>query len=268
MIFCLVSNTNTPSLLIPTAPIAVSTVSSFCGCTPFSIFLTNITYSTNNNVLYQWQSSPKNQNLWSNINGLTTLSSMIITNQSNATDYRCLIYLSWPNMTLTSSIVQVGMPTGYCTLNTIGCSLGDTIHNFILTGELYTQINDIGTGCAPNGYDNRTQQSIRLFQSRTYTVLVSSEYPSGEMLSIWIDFNDNFRFESWEQVGLGALNGTSNTAVSVLIPSANAGATAGRHRMRAVVTWNGLPDACGTSGLYGEIHDYTVDISAYVCKFP
>ena len=248
--------------MLPTAPVAAASATTFCGCSNISIYLISITYSTTN-ALYQWQSSPTGQNNWSNINGITFTPYLFITIQNNSTDYRCRVLLTSPSMNLTSSVVTIVTPSGYCTANTVSCSSGDTINDFIFNGEMSTQINNVGTGCAPNGYDNRTQQSVWLYENRTYIALVSSQYSQGEIFSLWIDFNDNRRFESWERVANRLLSGTLQTSATVVIPSISSGATVGMHRMRAVVMWNVDPDPCGTFSTYGEIHDYSVNIFTY-----
>ena len=66
---------------------------------------------------------------------------------------------------LTSTVVTVRTDTNiaYCGTRVNDChSVGDTINNFVLTGELSTQINDLGTNCSSNSYDNRTQISVSL----------------------------------------------------------------------------------------------------------
>jgi hypothetical protein len=147
-----------------------------------------------------------------------------------------------------------------------GCAYLDMIDNFILPGELCTQINDWSTGCAANGYDNRISESVTLFANKTYTVTVSTQYSTGEQFAIWIDFYNNFIFESSERVAYGPMNSTLNTPIAIIIPSIGSGATIGVHRMRALLAYGNTPIPCGTSSLYGEAHDYTVNIVASVCK--
>ena len=134
------------------------------------------------------------------------------------------------------------------------------IHNFIIVGESSTQINNPTTGCSISSYDNRTSTSITLFVGRTYTLQVNSLFSSNQYFSMWIDFNDNFQFETAERVANILLVGTSNNAVSVVIPTVAGGATIGVHRMRATVAYAVTPNPCHTSTTYGESHDYTVNI--------
>jgi hypothetical protein len=205
------------------------------------------------------------QNVWSNISTPSSSSSFTVSTQTNSTDYQCRIIVSGPPlMYFPSTIVTV--TDAYCPPLVITCSLLDTINNFILVGESSTQINDLATGCAANGYDNRISESVTLFVSKTYAALVSTQYSSYETVAIWIDFNNNFEFDSYERVALQALNGLSNTPVNIAIPTIGSGATLGVHRMRASLAYYVTPNPCATSVTYGETHDYTVNIMPYTRK--
>ena len=167
-------------------------------------------------------------------------------------------------MILTSTTVTV--TNAYCPPNVISCSLQDTINNFILAGESGTIINDTGTGCSSNAYDNRTSESVTLLAKMSYTVIVSTEYSSSEQFAIWIDFNHDFLFESSERVVYGSMNSTYNTPITITIPAIGSGATIGVHRMRASLAFANTPNPCCASISYGETHDYTVVVNAYTCK--
>ena len=161
-------------------------------------------------------------------------------------------------MNFRSTLVTV--INGYCPPGVTNCGANDMIHNFILTGELGTQINDVATGCSANSYNDRTSQSITLYTGRTYTVQVNSLYPGGQNFAIWIDFNGNFQFDTNERVASTLLVGTTNNAVSIVIPTISGGATTGVRRMRATVAYSVAPNQCQTATSYGETHDYTVNI--------
>ena len=250
--------------------VAYSSLTSFCGCSGFTLSVSSSSFNTTN-ATYQWQSSPAGQNIWSNISAPNTISSLFITNQTNSTDYQCQIIVVYPMPTkLISTVVTVITTTSiaYCATLKVDCSCcGDYINNFILFGELGTQINDLNTNCSVNSYDNRTQESVSLYENENYTAQASAQYTGGnERLSIWIDFNNNFQFESWEQVANQPLNVIINTNVVVAIPSSSSGATTGIHRMRATLAFAATPDPCGTSSGFGETHDYTVNILPSVGK--
>jgi hypothetical protein len=183
----------------------------------------------------------------------------------NATDYRCEVVVYSPAlMILRSTLVTVS--NGYCAPFIISCTALDTLNSFIIPGELGTQINDVGTGCSTNAYDNRTGQSVTLAVSKVYTVQVSSQYSPSEQVAIWIDFNHNFVFEMAERVALQALNSTLNTPVTMTIPTLGAGATLGVHRMRATVAYSVAPNPCSSGTTFGETHDYSVNIISNTSK--
>ena len=256
-----ISTTSTTSAITtttPPSPTVVSSISSFCGCTNFTLSLTSILFNTTN-AKYQWQASPTGLNVWSNTSGLSASSSLPISSQAVSMDYRCLIFVAFiAPMNLISSLVTV--TNAFCAPRVVSCSLQDDIHNFFLMGESSTQIYNLATGCAANGYDNRTGQSVSLAGNNRYGAMVSSEYSSSETLSIWIDFDDNCVFDSWEQVANRALNSTLNTPFIVSIPPIGGIAKTGVHRMRASVAFSTSPTPCSAANAYGEVHDYTVNI--------
>lgn len=256
----------TTTTTTPVLPIAVSSAPVYCGCGTISVSLTNILFSTTG-VTYQWQSSPTNLNIWTNISSVMTSSSFTIPTPASSTDYQCQIVTPSPtSMIFTSTIVTVTVGVVYCAPTVVRCDDGDTINNFILLGESGTKINDIETNCSVNSYDNRTSQSITLFNGMVYTALVSSQYSPGEQFEIWIDFNNNKVFESNESVTYGLLNSTYDTPVVLTIPTASSGGTPGIYRMRAVVAYGNTPNPCNPSYTYGETHDYTVNIISYTRK--
>jgi hypothetical protein len=133
-------------------------------------------------------------------------------------------------------------------------------------GEVSTQIYDLATGCATNAYDNRTSESVSLVGNTSYGALVSTQWSSGEQFSVWIDFNGNCVFETSEQVAYRALNSTFDTPYILSIPAIGSIARTGVHRMRATLEYVTTPDPCSTSNIYGETHDYTVNILTYTRK--
>ena len=89
--------------------------------------------------------------------------------------------------------------------------------------------------------------------------------PTGEALSVWIDFNDNGVFEDDERLISGELFTVAGELDSFTLPIP-ADAPLGTHILRAKaidVTVDGGPanvlDPCANY-TYGEVHDYTVEI--------
>jgi hypothetical protein len=241
---------------------AHSSLTYYCGCSNFILSLSSILFSATNTT-YQWQSSATGQNIWSNINAPSSISTLTLTSQVYSTDYQCQIFVVVPSlMDLTSTLVTVATTnTSYCPTRLVDCTCcGDDINDFILIGELSTQIMDLSTNCSVGSYDNRTQESVSLYVNTNYTAYVSTQYTSSEKVSIWIDFNDNFKFETLEQVAYGPMIVRNDTAVIVAIPSISLGASTGVHRMRATLAYSSMPNPCGSSSAYGETHDYTVNI--------
>ena len=258
------TTTTTTTTTTPFPAIATSTLSEYCGCEGFTLSLTSISFSTIN-ATYEWQSSPINQNIWTSVNGTRTTSTLVIPNQMNSMNYRCIIYVANPSpMILKSTVITVLTTTNttYCPPRVVSCSSGDGIENFTLLGESNTGVNDTATGCSTKGYRNQTLQSVSLYQNTNYTAQVSSKYPSSQTLAVWIDFNNDFNFELWERVAYKLLNSLSLTDVLVSIPSSSSGAATGTHRMRATVIYSSIPNSCATVGTFGETHDYTVNILA------
>ena len=154
----------------------------------------------------------------------------------------------------------------FCAPAAVDCTGGDMIDDFIFQGELLSQINNQATGCAPNGYDNRTQYSVSLAANKTYTVVVSTQYAYYDTFAMWIDFDDNCFFGSSERVAFLSLTSTTDTAVTVTIPPIGPGAATGVHRMRATTSYSVPPTPCSATNAFGETHDYTVTILTYTRK--
>jgi hypothetical protein len=162
----------------------------------------------------------------------------------------------------------------YCTpiFGGMGCSSGVLINTFTLNGDAGTFINDIASGCASGNYaDSSAVSSVTMSQGGTYTAFIST-FSSPACVQIWIDFNNNFSFESSEMVGgqNGVAFDPATSSVTISIPAT---AATGTHRMRAVLgsgtSFPSLP-ACPTppSMSMGEVHDYSVVIAAASAACP
>ena len=136
------------------------------------------------------------------------------------------------------------------------CSFGDGFTKFNLG-----TINN-NTGCSPDGYGDYTNLSTDLEQASVNTLSIQSGY-ANQSGTIWIDFNDNFTFESSEIVILNTAFGTSISDVDLTI---DANADLGQHLLRARTNWSQfgqavINDPC-VDVTYGETEDYTVNIIA------
>ena len=144
-------------------------------------------------------------------------------------------------------INEICMPTA-------DCSFGDGFTLFKVES-----INN-PSGCSPNGYADYTNLSTDLEQASTNILTIQSGY-ADQSGTVWIDFNDNFTFESTEIVIHNTSFGTSQANVDLDI---TATANLGQHLLRARTNWNNtgtadMSDPC-IDVTYGETEDYTVNI--------
>lgn len=171
--------------------------------------------------------------------------------------YQFKVYTSLAGDTIytndTLNVLVNNLPEAYCDPTAV-CSYGDMIQEFIL--------NDLDhydtTGCDLNGYGDHMNRVANLLLGKKYQLQASVGY-ANENLSLWIDFNDDFTFDTTE-ILLADMNIATAyvlTGDSIQIP---AGANTGSHRMRVRIHWvNTSADPCVAFD-YGETHDYMVNI--------
>lgn len=141
--------------------------------------------------------------------------------------------------------------------NPIGnCSLGDGLTRFAI-GTI-----DNPTGCSPNGYGDFTNLNTELEINTSVEVTARSGF-ANQLLSVWIDFNDNFVFEPDELVIFDfplPVSGTNYTTSFSLPDNPD---LLGTHLLRARVGWvtseGTINDPC-VDFTWGETEDYTVTI--------
>lgn len=145
----------------------------------------------------------------------------------------------------------------YCASN--GNSVAD---EYISRVQLATLDNS--SGASTGGYADFTSESTSLTKSQAYTITVTPTWTGttySEGYSVWIDYNQDGDFtDSGEQVWTQAATQTTPVSGSFTVPSS---ATSGATRMRVSMKYNGVPTAC-ESFSYGEVEDYTVNISTGV----
>jgi len=152
----------------------------------------------------------------------------------------------------------------------LGCNL-DGIKRFVLNT---INVDDGGNGCNNegesnvNGYADRTDLSTVLFNAEgnnEYILQAQHNWQDGagvEVISVWIDFNDNFTFEPSEQLISGEFFQSFGVLedFNLVIPT---DANIGKHILRVkVIDSSGqgdVNDPCGNFS-YGEVHDYSVEI--------
>jgi hypothetical protein len=136
------------------------------------------------------------------------------------------------------------------------CSLGDGLTRFAIG-----TIDNI-SGCSPNGYGDFTNLNTDLELNSTVEVTARSGF-ANQLLSVWIDYNDNFVFEPDELVIFDFPLPSSGTNYTTTFNIPNDDALLGTHLLRARVGWitseGTINDPC-TDFTWGETEDYTVTI--------
>lgn len=146
-------------------------------------------------------------------------------------------------------------PVSYCTSN------GNNQNDEYIGNVTLNTINN-STGASTGGYGDYTNISTDLTQGTSFNISVTPTWTGtlyNEGYAVWIDYNKNGDFtDAGDLVFSSAPSQTTPVTGSFTIPvSAPAGAT----RMRVSMKYNGVPDPC-ESFSYGEVEDYTVNISA------
>ncbi len=110
------------------------------------------------------------------------------------------------------------------------------------------------------GYGDFTNQIANIGYGSN-TVIFSAGFSGSsytEFWKVWIDFNQNGTFESSEEVVTGSSASSGNLSSNFTVPSS---ALSGPTRMRVSMKWDAAQTSC-ESFSYGEVEDYTVNISS------
>ncbi|SDG48121.1 GEVED domain-containing protein [Psychroflexus sediminis] len=142
----------------------------------------------------------------------------------------------------------------YC--DSKGNSVADEyIGNF----ELNTIANSSGGG---NGYSDFTSISAALASSQTYSFTITPAWTGtvyNEGYALWIDYNKDGDFtDAGELVFSKAASNASSVTGSFTVPST---VVEGATRLRVSMKYNAIPGSCEAFS-YGEVEDYTVNLSA------
>jgi len=151
--------------------------------------------------------------------------------------------------------------TGYITVTeqviTYCAASGDNQNYEYIAG---VEVGSLNNTSGASGYTDFTSMTANLTAGGNVNVtltpgFVSSSY--NENWKIWIDYNEDGDFEdTGEEVFSGS--GSSAVTGSFTVPSSADGVTT---RMRVIMNYSAAPSPCGTF-TYGEVEDYTVNISA------
>lgn len=142
----------------------------------------------------------------------------------------------------------------YC-IPSADCSFGDGFTDFMFAG-----IENLGSGCSPNGYGDFTNLQGTAEIGMSYTASFQTGY-SDQMVSMWIDFNNDSIFSDMERVLTDFNLAAANQMIEVEITIPGNGFP-GVHRMRIGANWidPSSPDPCADF-TYGEWEDYHIEIT-------
>jgi len=120
------------------------------------------------------------------------------------------------------------------------------------------QIGSMNNTSGASGYTDFTSQTLNVSPNDSITVSLTPGFsgsPYTEYYKIWVDYNRDGDFEDSGEEVFGN-SGSSTVSGSFTIPSSATGAT----RMRVSMSYGSSPSCCGTFS-YGEVEDYTINIS-------
>ncbi|HHE38928.1 MAG TPA: hypothetical protein ENL20_10205, partial [Candidatus Cloacimonetes bacterium] len=119
------------------------------------------------------------------------------------------------------------------------------------------QVGDIDNSSACSGYADYTSLSTDMTIGTGYSFILTISNPyTSDQGGLWIDWNQDEDFEDAGEEITTSWSGTGPYSITITPPE---GALTGQTRMRARLTWNTAPTACGTH-TYGEVEDYTVNV--------
>ncbi len=165
------------------------------------------------------------------------------------------------NESASSNVVSVttqAVPVNYCASKGNNSSY-EWIDYVAFGGMTNTSGND-------GGYRDYTDKVANVGRGGTYQLVFSVGFRSTsytEHWAVWIDYNRDGTFSSNERVATGVSASSGNLSENVTIPSS---AVLGQTRMRVSMKWNASQTACETFS-YGEVEDYTVNISANAANY-
>jgi PKD repeat protein len=128
------------------------------------------------------------------------------------------------------------------------------------------QVGNLNNPSGISGYSDFTNLTASLTAGASTSVSLTPAFAGGayqEFWKIWIDYNHDLDFDDAGELVFSA-SSTSTANGSFTVPANAAGTTT---RMRVAMKYNDSATACGIMS-YGEVEDYTVQISAGTALAP
>ncbi len=154
----------------------------------------------------------------------------------------------------TVSVTTLANTVTYCT-STSSITTDEKIGKVV-----FGTISNTSTGTA--GYEDFTALSTNVVRGTAYTITITPNWTSTkykEGYAVYIDYNGNGVFtDAGEKVWTKAASTTTPVTGTFTIPTT---ATLGATRMRVQMDYNAIPSSSCGSFTYGQVEDYTVNIS-------
>ena len=154
----------------------------------------------------------------------------------------------------TVSVTTLANTVTYCT-STSSITTDEKIGKVV-----FGTISNTSTGTA--GYEDFTALSTNVVRGTAYTITITPNWTSTkykEGYAVYIDYNGNGVFtDAGEKVWTKAASTTTPVTGTFSIPAT---ATLGATRMRVQMDYNAIPTSSCGSFTYGQVEDYTVNIS-------
>lgn len=233
--------------------------------TPTSLSATNIGSSTAtlgwdvvSGTTYDVRYRPTGSSSWTTV--VATGSSTQLSSLSATTQYEAQVRSKCSDGTTSSYSASVTFTTTEVQITYCG-SNGNSVADEYIANVNLAGINN-ASGASAGGYADYTGISTSLNANSSYTISVTPEWTGttyNEGYSVWIDYNQNGSFtDAGEQVFTQSATNSASISGSFTVPSS---AATGTTRMRVSMKYNGVPTSCESFG-YGEVEDYTVNISS------
>lgn len=155
----------------------------------------------------------------------------------------------------TVNVTTTAAAVAYCSSQ--GSSAADERIGKVVFGT----INNTST--ATTGYENFTAISTNAARGTAYTITITPTWTSttyNEGYAVFIDYNQDGDFaDSGETVWTKAASKTTPVTGTITIPAT---AALGATRLRIVMKYNAVPASSCEAFSYGQVEDYTVNITA------
>ena len=231
-----------------------------CAGTEFTIGVTGAT-EPSGGLERIWQSSPADDNDWTDIVGAFSESLTVTNGLLEATDYRFVVTCTPSSATDTSDVIQVSLNPDiaacYCETNATSVEA--------ITYVGFGDIDNTTDASSTVGYEDFTDQSTEVELGETYEITLKGN-TSGSFtnyFTVFVDWNQNGVLDDEGEMYLaGSIQGSTgideiSATGNIIVPE---GALSGETRMRVVKNYGSARTTpCGNFS-FGQVEDYTINV--------